>query len=111
MLLQFGTRVGGNAMFIKTSFVADAQRTTVIANGVNTTNTLRQGRDDTAIATHVLVIRYLAEPFNSGIGKSIDGQRLVAPVACAVNHEVLHILVVQGFEFFLHTLHDFTHTA
>ena len=111
MFLQFGARVGGNAMFVKTAFVAYCYRTVVVAYGMNTTNTLRQGRDDTSIAAHVIVIRYLAEPFISGIGKSVDSQRLVTPVACAVNHEVFHILVVQGFEFFLHTLHDFAHAT
>ena len=94
MLLQFGASVGGNTLFVKTSFVTDCYRAVVVANGMNATNTLGEYRDDVAIATYIIVIRGLTETLSAGVYQAIYGKRLVAAVAGTVNHEEPYVLVV-----------------
>ena len=70
MLLQLGAGVGSFAMFVKASFVADGYRAVVVTHGMNTTNAFRQNGNDTAVATHVIVVRRLAETFLACFYKS-----------------------------------------
>ena len=56
VLLQLGAGVGGNTALIKTAFVTYCYRAVVVAYGVDAPYTLRENRDNVAVAAHIIVI-------------------------------------------------------
>lgn len=97
MLLFLSASVGSAAFLIKSSFVADAQRTVVVVLGMSALDILGQDGDGVAIATNVVMVGGLAKAGFACGNKAFDCKRLIAATAGAVNQEDLHIGMLQWF--------------
>ena len=92
MFLQLGASIGGFAFLVETAFLTYCYRAVVVAYGMYTLDTLRENRDDCAVALNIIVIRGLAEALVAGVNEAGNCKRLVATGTGAVKHDILHIL-------------------
>ena len=76
--LGFSPGIVGPAFLIKTAFVANAKRATIVVAGMSTTDILWKNRDDGTIATDVVVIGGLAEAGDASRNQALDTERAVA---------------------------------
>ena len=76
--LGFSPSVVRTAFLIKTAFVANAKRATIVVAGMSTTDILRKNRDDGTIATDVVVVGGLAEAGDASGYQGFDAERAVA---------------------------------
>ena len=90
--LQFGAGVDRIAVLIESALVAHGYRTAVETAGVHTPHTLWQYRNHCAVAPHIVVIRWLAEPLTACGYQPFDGEGMVSPAARAVHHQPLHVI-------------------
>ena len=94
--LWLGAGVGRLTLRIETALIADAERTVVVASGMNALYGLRQDRDDLAAATHIVVVAWLSEARHARVDKGINTERAVAPCGGAVNYQHGHGIVAEG---------------
>ena len=95
MLLSRRTGVDLAALWIQASFVADAERTAVVASGMNTSNGLGQDGNNVAIATDIVVVGGLTEAGFARSNQFLDRELAVAARSGAVDDEEFHVVVIK----------------
>lgn len=94
--LWLGTGVGWLTLRVETALIADAERTVVVASGMNALYGLRQDRDDLAAAAHIVVVAWLSEADHARVNEGVDTERAVAPCGGAVYYQHGHGIVAEG---------------
>lgn len=85
--LGFSPGVVRTTFLIETTFVANAERATVVMTGMSTTDILRENRDNGTIATDVIMIGGLAEAGRASRNQVFDAERAVAAGRATVNNQ------------------------
>ena len=95
--LGFSPSVGGSAFLVQTALITDAERTTVVVTGMNTTDILRKDGDDGSVATDVIMIGGLAEAgFASGYQR-FHTEGAVTARGTAVNDQQFDCFMLKFF--------------
>ena len=96
-LLGFSPGVVGTTFLIETALVANAERTAVIMAGMNTTDILRENRDNGAVATDIIMIGGLAEAGHTSRNQVLDAERAVAAGRATVNNQQFNCIMLKFF--------------
>lgn len=84
-LLGFSTSVVGTTFLIETTFVANAERATIVVAGMSATDILRENRGNGTVATDVVVVGGLAEAGHTCRNQAFDAERVVAAGRATMN--------------------------
>ena len=85
-LLSSSPCIGRAAFLIETSLITNTNRTAVVVAGMSTTDILRENRDNSTIATDVIVIGGLAEAGLTSRYQGFLAEGTVAASGTTVNY-------------------------